>query len=406
MLEGCSSCFTDSPFQADSSLFVEVDYAQLSKRGQNICGDAFNTSKIESENRVVSVLSDGLGSGVKANILASMTARMALKFTSANRDILKSCDVIMDSLPICRVRRISYATFTIVDSVLHGRTRVVEQGNPDYLLIRDGAVVRVERRVVTTRRWRDRELRLSEIDILPGDRLVLVSDGVTQAGLGSDDLKLGWRIAGCAAFLISRINEDPEISARTLSRDVVRQAALTEPEGQATDDISCGVLYFRKPRTMLLVSGPPYDQTRDGEVAFRIDTFSGRTAVCGGTTANILSRELNREVSTNLGRPRGDLPPVSVMDGIDLVTEGILTLTRAVRYLRERHAEFPADGAGRLCSLMMDSDWIEFMVGTRINDAHQDPTLPVELEFRRNIIRKIAGILEKDYFKRVSISYI
>ncbi|MBN2710848.1 MAG: serine/threonine protein phosphatase, partial [Planctomycetes bacterium] len=144
-------------------IFVETDFAQHRKSGEHICGDAFTSARIPAENRIISVLSDGLGSGVKANILASMTATMALKYAMANKDILRASEVIMDSLPICQVRQISYATFSIIDATLHGRTRIVEQGNPNFLFFRNGDEMPVERRETSTPRWRDRTLLFSEI---------------------------------------------------------------------------------------------------------------------------------------------------------------------------------------------------------------------------------------------------
>jgi hypothetical protein len=391
---------------SDAPLFVEVDCRQRHKASEHICGDAFASTRLGAEDRVITVLSDGLGSGVKANILSSMTATMALKFVAGNRDIVRASEVIMDSLPICRVRRISYATFSIIDSVLHGRTRMVEQGNPAALLIRAGQVYPLERRTLTTARWRDRELQVSEFETRPEDRLVVFSDGVSQAGLGNPQWKLGWRSEGCADFVRRTLRDEPEISARRLADAVVREAVAKEPGGVAHDDVSCAVLYFRRPRRLLLMTGPPFDAQRDREVAGRIDRFPGRRVVCGGTTSSIVGRELGRTIHMPLDAPRADLPPVCRMQGADLVTEGILTLTRAAQYLEAGPGPYPADAAGQLAELLHESDQIEFLVGTRINEAHQDPSLPVDLEIRRNIVKRIAQAMESRYLKETDIQCI
>lgn len=386
------------------SLFIEQGYFNQRKHGENASGDAFFSRKILSEDRLIAVLSDGLGSGIKANILANMTATMALRFVEANRDILSASQIIMDALPVCQVRRISYATFTIVDAALRGRTRIVEQGNPSSLLIRGGKLVSLKARVMSTPGWQERELRLIDFDSQPEDRLVVFSDGVSQAGLGSPQWKLGWRVEGCADYIIKQVKADPLISARKLCRLVVDEALRKEPERKALDDISCAVFYFRRPRRTLVVSGPAFDSARDREVAAYLEAFDGRKVVSGGTTANIVARELRREVVTALPRRGCDLPPTSSMAGLDLVTEGILTLTRAAQYLETTLAG--DDPAAQLATLLIDSDQIEFLVGTRINDAHQDPKLPIDLEIRRNIIKRISKILEQRYLKETSIQYI
>ncbi|MBN2712649.1 MAG: hypothetical protein JXR97_09520, partial [Planctomycetes bacterium] len=238
------------------------------------------------------------------------------------------------------------------------------------------------------------------------DRLIVFSDGVSQSGLGTPAHRLGWRIEGCSAFVRERIKRNPFISARELARNIVNEALRIDEGHKAKDDISCAVFYFRQPRRLLVTSGPPFDMNKDKEMAYKIKNFNGRTAICGGTTANIVSRELDRKITMPLGRVRSDLPPVSKMEGVDMITEGILTLTRVANYLEERNVEEHDNAAGQLAELFLDSDHVEFMVGTRINDAHQDPTLPVDLEIRRNIIKRIASILNDNYLKDVTIEYI
>jgi len=170
--------------------------------------------------------------------------------------------------------------------------------------------------------------------------------------------------------------------------------------------MTCGVIYFRRPRNLLLLTGPPYDKSRDAEYARKLAEFAGKSVICGGTTAGIIARELGREIRMDLKSLSDDIPPLSVMDGVDLVTEGILTLTRAARMLEEQKTLPAHDPAARLASVLLESDVIEFVVGSRINEAHQDPKLPMDLEIRRNIVRRLAGVLEKNYLKETSITCI
>jgi hypothetical protein len=170
--------------------------------------------------------------------------------------------------------------------------------------------------------------------------------------------------------------------------------------------MTAGVIYLRNPRRTLILTGPPFNSERDGEYANMVVNFKGKKVICGGTTSGIIARQLGREVTTDILSPCGDLPPVSDMKGVDLITEGILTLTRVAKYLAEDKIKHLSDAASKLVDLLLNSDIIDFVVGTRINEAHQDPSLPIDLEIRRNIIKKIAGILEEKYLRKVNLMYI
>jgi hypothetical protein len=387
--------------------FIDIDFSQQAKHGQVVAGDVFLSRKIKGEGRVISVLSDGLGSGVKASVLANLTATMALRYTTAFVDVRRSAKTIMDTLPVCEIRKISYSTFTIVDLDEDGKTRVIEHGNPPLVLLRGQSPVPVERVSLTLEEWKDRVIHYSEFDTQPGDRIVYFSDGVTQSGLGRPGLPLGWGQEQAVDFLRRQIAGEHEISAHELSRRLVREAAVNDNR-LAKDDITCGVVYFRCPRRLLILTGPPFNKDRDGELAELAKTFDGRKAICGGTTASIVSRLLNRPVTMSLGQLALDIPPAAEMDGIDLVTEGTVTLAKTAELLEsgapvETWRKSPARD---LAVLMLESDIVQFVVGTRINEAHQDPNVPVELDLRRNIVRKITSLLETRYLKEARLRFI
>ncbi|MBI9020208.1 MAG: SpoIIE family protein phosphatase [Verrucomicrobia bacterium] len=388
------------------NLFKEVEFYQVRKATEIACGDAFLSHRDRENGRVVSVLSDGLGSGVKANILASMTAKMALKFAESELDMIRSAEIMMDALPVCAVRKIGYATFTVVDCRDNRTIRIVEQGNPGYIYIRDGQVLDLPFSEVSGRHGDYRKLRITECEPQPEDRVLFFTDGVTEAGMGSFGYKLGWRRAGVVEFVRRVLLENPTISARGITRKIVNEALLKEPGGRAGDDTTCAALYLRKPRRTLVLSGPPFAAGRDHEFAQLIETFDGRKIICGGTSSGIIARELGRTLHTPLLRGRSTLPPVSQMDGVDLVTEGILTLTEAHRLLESRTVPTETNAATQLVELLRESDVIELVVGTRINEAHQDPSLPVDLEIRRNLLKRMKQVLEQDYLKEVNIRYI
>ncbi len=390
---------------AGAPLFIDTGFAQCCHHAEKACGDAVAFRRIPAEERLIAVLADGLGHGLKANILALMTTTMALRFSAEDREIVHSAEIIMDALPVCQVRRISYATFTIVDTRLGGATSVVEMGNPEFQLYRGGKPLEVEGREFSSPKYRERTMTAYNFHAQPQDRLLFFSDGVTQAGLGSQRLPLGWRGSGVREYVTRTLAELPEISAQELSERLLREAVAHEPGLRPADDISVACLYFREPHRMLLFTGPPFDQARDAECAHMLQEFKGTKVICGGTSAEIISRELGTPLSIDLTAARGDLPPPSHMEGVDLVTEGIFTLSRTARYL-ENGEHRKLDPAGELAELMRRHDVINFLVGTRINEAHQDPNLPVDLELRRNIIKRLATVLRDRYLKEVNIHFV
>jgi hypothetical protein len=388
--------------------FIEVDYCQRAKHGQLISGDVFLTEKVKEDGRIVSVLTDGLGSGVKASVLATITATMALKFAVSPMDIRRSAEIIMDTLPICSVRKISYSTFTVVDMARGGQTRIIEHGNPSFLLIRPEGEACIEKTEVLPERWRDRVISYTSLEVKREDRIVFFSDGISQAGMGEFRTPFGWGLPSVEAYIREQIDRHPHISARDLSRDLVARAE--EVDGlTAKDDITCGVVYVRSPRQLLVMTGAPFNRVHDQDLATMAERTPGRKVICGGTTANIVSRQLNRPIEIDLRQVRNSrVPPSARMQGFDLVTEGILTLGEVLRILEEGHApeELKPNAAVRLTRMLLDSDVVRFAVGTRINEAHQDPNIPVDLDLRRNIVKRIARILEDKHMMRVIVQYI
>ena len=384
-------------------MFVDIDFYQEKKYNQNAFGDYF-TSKRYPTGRVIAVLSDGLGSGVKANILASMTATMLLKFIEAEVDIKQACEIVLNSLPVCQVRKISYSTFSAMDCDADGNVNIVEEGNPDFLWIRNYEVLKPECKIINSKTFPNRHMHIYKVKLEEGDRLIFCSDGVTQAAMGTKKHRLGLRREGLIDIVLRNIAENAEISSRNLSKQIVREAILSEPDMKPKDDVSAVCVYYRKPRKTLIFTGPPYHQEKDSYYAEAFKNFEGKKAICGGTTASLISRELNIPIKVPLVFSVGKLPAVSQMEGVDLVTEGILTLTKTLDDLEKGIIE--NDAAGKLIELMLNSDCIDFLVGAKINQAHYDPNIPIEIEVRKNVIRKIKNILEEKYMKKVLIKFM
>lgn len=383
-------------------MFIDADYGHQPKKGQIVCGDVFMNEKIKNENRLVAVLSDGLGSGIKANILAKLTASMALNFTVNNQPLERSAISIRQTLPICEVRKIAFATFTIVDTEFDGFTRIIEYGNPQFVVFRKDQLLELKTTVNT-----ENELSVSEFNAEIEDRIILFSDGVSQSGIGRKDMPFGWGNKEMIQYIQKLLTKNPHISAKDLHKAIINKASLND-NLNPQDDISCGVLYFRTPRHLMLCSGPPYDKNKDAQMVDMVSHFDGHKVISGGTTAQIFARELKKPVEVDLQNLNPELPPIATIAGIDLVTEGILTLGKTAEILKHKENKgiLENNPALLLSETILNHDKITFLIGTRINEAHQDPKMPVELEIRRNVIKKIAYLLEKKYLKETEIKYI
>lgn len=389
--------------------YIEVNSQQRSHDEERICGDVFLYRYIKEEDRIIAVLSDGMGHGVKANILATLTSTMALNFTKEHKEVDRIAEIIMNTLPVCSERKISYSTFTIVDIESSGRATILEYDNPSSVILRGNREFDPGWKKVQLEKGKNSGKVLKTCTFIPEkeDRIIFCSDGVSQSGMGSDDYPFGWERQNIEAYAASLVKSEPSISAINLAGKIVTMAHKNDAY-KAKDDISCAIIYFREPRKLMICTGPPYEKEKDRELAAKVAGYSGKVILCGGTTADILARELDRKIVDELIFEDPELPPESFMEGIDLVTEGILTLQKVNELLKTynnsvRLGKGPAD---KIVKMLMESDEIHFVIGTRINIAHQDPTLPVELEIRRTVVKRIARLLEEKWLKKVSFEYI
>jgi len=389
--------------------FIEINSQQRNHDGERICGDVFQYRYIREEDRVIAVLSDGMGHGVKANMLATLASTMALNFTREHKDVDRIADIIMNTLPVCSQRKISYATFTIIDIESTGKISILEYDNPPVIVLRNDKLLETETTTIRLEKVRHAGKSLRKYSFIPRkeDRIIMCSDGVTQSGMGSDAYPFGWERENVINYIRNLIKGDKSISADALSGKIVTMAHKNDGY-RAKDDISCAVIYFREPRKLLLCTGPPYQKDKDKELALKVKEFKGKVIISGGTTADIIARELNRPVTDNLVFEDPELPPESFIQGIDLVTEGILTLQKVNEILKtySNSVKLGKGPADKIVKLFMESDEIHFIIGTRINIAHQDPSLPVDLEIRRTVVKRIARLLEEKWLKKITFEYI
>jgi len=389
--------------------FIEAETCKESKANQKVCGDACSSRKIKEEDRLITVLSDGLGSGVKANVLATMTTSMALQFTSKNDPLERTAEFIMNTLPIDPKRQISYSTFTILDINCMGETKVVEYDNPALLILRNGDFFEPvkTKQVLNGSDQRKANVYYSSFTLEKEDRIIMVSDGITQSGIGTARFPFGWEIKGLKTYIKQTLAQNPNMSAHQLARKITYRAQSNDA-GSFRDDATCHVIYCREPRRLMIATGPPFHEQCDSLLAERISNFQGKKIICGGTTSKIISRELNKSLEVDINNLDPFLPPTATMDGIDLITEGILTLGKVMSVLEQMQSnEVKGNGpAEKMVKLLLSSDEITLLAGTKVNNAHQDPNLPVELEIRRNVVKKIASLLEEKFLKNIEIEYL
>lgn len=388
--------------------FLEIEFCQTSKKGETACGDSYQVRKSSGGLHASVVLSDGLGSGIKASVLSTLTSVMALNSMDRSPNPSLDAQLIYRTLPECGTRKIRYSTFTGIGIRERSRLSIFEYENPPVMVFRKGK----RRNLILCSEkpshlgGRDSSITESRWNLEPGDRVVLVTDGVTQSGMGTRKYPFGWGSRNLTAFIEEELERKPDISARDLARLITIRSQKNDGYS-SKDDTTAGVLYYRKPRELMLCSGPPFLMDRDAELAQRVKEFKGRKILAGGSTALIISREWGEEVDVDLSRKSSLLPPSSRMKGVDLITEGILTLGR-VGELLVLGKTYPLEDspAGDLLGLLLESDIIHILAGTKINEAHQNPNMPVELEIRRNIIKKITHLLRDKYFKEVILEFI
>lgn len=394
----------------NSNYHVEIDVQQKRPKGEIACGDIFQSNIYREEERTILVLSDGIGHGIKASVLATLTATMALKYTKMHTKPEIAARIIMNALPKSSDGKESYATFTIVEMDSYGNVKIINYDNPPLLIIRNGKSFQPKEYNVEIKGEENlgKLLRCRKFVARKEDRIVFMSDGVTQSGLGNSGFPMGWGMDKIEGFVLNQIDRMPDISATKLARKIINQASMND-NFSVKDDTTCGVIYFREPRNFMLITGPPFYKIKDFDFVGRIQDFKGKKIICGGTTAEIIARELNLEVEIQHGQKKVDsLPPSAKMTGFEMVTEGILTLGKVEEILQNYDSDTRLQNSPpeEVTKLLLQHDIIDIIVGTRINWAHQDPEQPLELELRKFVVKRIVKILTHKFFKKVKVEFV
>lgn len=383
--------------RAMRNLCIDACYGSLNKKNEELCGDRVQI--IKSDDNTLLVLSDGLGSGVKANILSTLTSKIISTMISRGATIEDTVETIAQTLPVCKVRGLAYSTFMILQVSKDGSAYLVEYDNPPCILLRDGKVFPFE---YTEKNIAGKPVRESRFKAKDGDTFIIVSDGVTQAGMG-ETLSFGWGWEEVAKYIAQP--EHGKKSPPRLIMDVLgvcRELYLGKPG----DDTTVSVMKIMQPQTVSILSGPPKDPADDSKIVNDFIQTAGIHIVSGGTTSEILARELGKEVIVNMDFSDSDLPPTATIDGIDLATEGVLTVRKVLDILDDYEKD-PAsqkmidkldtsDGAAQMAKILIEQCTdLNLFIGKTINPAHRNGDFPVELRVKRRILDDLADAMTR-----------
>lgn len=384
--------------------YMDFAYGSLIKHGEELCGDMVEF--FNDENQFVAVLSDGMGSGVKANILATLTAKIGLTMLKEGMRIEEVVETVSQTLPVCSQNKVAYSTFTMVKVAKDGFAYIVEFDNPTVFFMRGEEMLRLDwnERIINNKKIRECKIQLKE-----RDRIVMVSDGVEFAGT-RPTLNYSWQWKDIAKHLLKFTNEN--MNAKTITNNllgVCNQLYYFEP----ADDTTVATIKVSSDSKAVLFSGPPINKKMDKEVVHKMMGSAGKKIVCGGTTANIVARELNVEYKSSTEIVDEDIPPIGYIEGIDLVTEGVLTLRKSCEILKkllttndDSFLHKKKDAATLLSRILYeDCIHIKMIIGRCINPENLMTDISDDLSARlyvlnemKNVLVKLGKIVEVEYY--------
>jgi len=389
------------------SVSIDVAWKSLNKHHEELCGDKVEVLKTDDSD--ILILADGMGSGVKANILATLTSKIlgTMLYEGA---ALESCvETIAKTLPICQVRKVAYATFSVLQIFHSGDAYLVEFDNPSCVFIRNGKIVDY---AYETREIEGKKIHEYRFKVQKNDCFVLMSDGVIYAGAGSILNLQGWTWEAMAEYTLKCTKKTMSASRLAV---MLSQACDELYEEKPGDDTTVAVARVIERRVVNIFTGPPKEKEDDERIVHEFMRMEGKKVVAGGTSANIAARILGKDIVTKADSRNPDVPPTAVIEGIDLVTEGVLTLGKCLKLLKkyvrdEFDAEFfdeldAENGASKLAKLLIEEcTELNLFVGTAVNDAHRESELNFDLSMRQNLVEQLVSTAEK-MGRRVKVSY-
>ena len=388
-----------------NDLCADIGYKSINHIGEQLCGDHVDVVE-EGENSTVVVLADGLGSGVKASILSTLTSKIISTMMAEGLTLEDCVETIAQTLPICSVRGVAYSTFTIMHLVNNSEMELIQYDNPQVILLRDGKNYDYPK---TEMNIGGKKIYKSVVKLCEEDIFIAMSDGCPHAGIGLA-YNFGWKREDIIGFMeaVSAAGYTAKTLA-TILLDEVNKLYDSKPG----DDATACVIKIRKRVPMNLLFGPPSNRDDANRMMALFFSKEGKHIICGGTTSTIAAKYLGKPLKQSLNFVRSDVPPIAEIEGVDLVTEGVITVNKVVEYARDAIGEnklyekwsFGHDGASLICRLLFEEATdINFYVGRAINPAHQNPDLPINFNIKMNLVEELSACLKK-MGKRIKVSY-
>lgn len=387
-----------------NNLCVDVGYQSINKKDEQLCGDMVQL--VKDADTTILVLADGLGSGVKANILSTLTSTIIATMISEHMSVDECVNTIMATLPVCSVRGVAYATFTIIKITDNSVAEIIQYDNPEVILLRNGKSYDYpkQERVIA-----GKTILESKIDLECNDMFITMSDGAIYAGVGQT-LNYGWQRDNILEYAESRYSD--KMSAQEMSSMIVG-ACNDLYNNEPGDDTTVAAIRLRKRTSVNLLFGPPRDPDDVDMMLSMFFAQSGRHIVSGGTTSGITAEYLGKPLETSVDYIDPDIPPTAKIEGVDLVTEGVLTINRVMEYAKDYNGEKrlceqwrkKRDGASQIARMLFDEATnINFYVGKAINPAHQNPNLPIGFNIKMQLVEELSDAL-RAMDKTVNVNY-
>jgi hypothetical protein len=388
-----------------NNLCADIGWKSINHEGEELCGDHVDIVN-QGDNSQVIVLADGLGSGVKASILSTLTSKIISTMMAEGLKLEDCVSTIAATLPICSVRGVAYSTFTIIHIIENRTVEIIQYDNPKVIFLRDFNIYDYPTKELNIE---GKKVLKSIINLQEDDCLIAMSDGCPHAGIGLA-YNFGWKLEDIADFMLSLAAAG--YNAKTLATMLVDQCDKEYGHHPGDDATAC-VIKLRKREPVNILFGPPRNRDDNERMMSLFFSKEGKHIICGGTTSSIAARYLGKEVKASLSFERSDVPPIAEIEGVDLVTEGVITISKVIEYAKDaldknelyEKWSFQRDGASLICRLLFEEATdINFYVGRAVNPAHQNPDLPINFNIKMNLVEELSECL-KTMGKRIKVSY-
>ena len=388
-----------------NDLCADIGYKSINHYGEELCGDHIDIVEPDDDSTVI-VLSDGLGSGVKASILSTLTSKIISTMLAEGLSLEECVETIAATLPVCSVRGVAYSTFTIIHLKNNLTAEIIQYDNPHTIIIRDEQNWDYPK---TEMHIGGKKIFKSVIKLQENDIFVAMSDGCPHAGIGLS-YNFGWKREDIISFMetLSHVG----YTAKTLSTMLIDECDRLYDHKPGDDATAC-VVWIRKREPMNMLFGPPSNRDDADRMMSLFFSKEGKHIICGGTTSSIAAKFLGKPLKPSLNFEKSDVPPTAELEGVDLVTEGVITVNKVLEYAKDyleenkyyEHWSFKRDGASMICRLLFEEATdINFYVGRAINPAHQNPDLPINFNIKMNLVEELSKCLKK-MGKRIKVSY-